>query len=84
MIKVLFACVHNTGRSQMAEAFFNELADTEKARGYSGGIEPATSMNPTVLEVMQEIGLDLVAKGHRPKLTSPDLVYEMDQVYSMG
>ena len=47
MITVLFACVHNTGRSQMAEAFFNRLADPTKARAVSGGTEPAKGMNPT-------------------------------------
>lgn len=84
MKKVLFACVHNTGRSQMAEAFFNRAADPIKARGFSGGVEPATGMNPTVLEVMREVGLDLEAEGHRPKLAAPELVADMDLVYSMG
>lgn len=84
MKQVLFACVHNTGRSQMAEAFFNRLADPAKARAHSGGVEPAAEMNPTVLAVMREAGVDLVAEGHRPKLASPELVKEMDHVYSMG
>lgn len=84
MKEILFACVHNTGRSQMAEAFFNRLADPAKARGVSAGVEPATEMNQAVLEAMRELGIDLAAEGHRPKLATPELVREMDHVYSMG
>lgn len=84
MITVLFACVHNTGRSQMAEAFFNRLADPAKARAISGGTEPATGMNPTVVEVMQEAGIDLVAEGHHPKLADLGRLAEGDRPISMG
>lgn len=84
MRKVLFACVHNTGRSQMAEAFFNRLADPSKARAISGGTEPATGMNPTVLEVMKEVGIDLVAEGHHPKIANLDDLAEGDRAISMG
>jgi arsenate reductase len=59
MFKVIFACVHNAGRSQMAAAFFNELADREKATAISAGTEPGTRVYPKVLAVMQEIGIDL-------------------------
>lgn len=84
MKQVLFACVHNTGRSQMAEAFFNRLADPTKARALSGGTEPATEMNATVLEVMKEVGFDLVAEGHRPKIADLDALNEGDRPVSMG
>lgn len=84
MKKVLFACVHNTGRSQMAEAFFNRMADPTKGRAISGGTEPATGMNPTVLEVMKEVGIDLVAEGHRPKIANLDELSEGDRAISMG
>lgn len=84
MIKVLFACVHNTGRSQMAEAFFNRIADPTKARAVSGGTEPATGMDPTVLEVMKEVGIDLVAEGHHPKIADLDELTEGDRAISMG
>jgi len=84
MTTVLFACVHNTGRSQMAEAFFNQLADPTKARAISGGTEPTTGMNPTVLAVMQEVGIDLVARGHHPKLADLDALKEGDRAISMG
>lgn len=84
MKHVLFACVHNTGRSQMAEAFFNRLADPAKARGLSGGTEPATEMNPTVLAVMKEVGIDLVAEGHHPKIADLEALKEGDRALSMG
>ncbi len=84
MKHVLFACVHNTGRSQMAEAFFNRMADPAKARALSGGTEPATGMNPTVLEVMKEVGIDLVAEGHHPKIADLDALQAGDRAISMG
>jgi arsenate reductase len=84
MKTVLFACVHNTGRSQMAEAFFNRLADPAKARAISGGTEPATEMNATVLAVMNEVGIDMVAQGHRPKIADPEALQVGDRPISMG
>jgi arsenate reductase len=84
MKHVLFACVHNTGRSQMAEAFFNRLADPAKARAISGGTEPATAMNPTVIQVMMEVGIDLIAEGHHPKIAELDALAEGDRAISMG
>jgi arsenate reductase len=60
MIKVLFVCMHNAGRSQMAAAFFNELADKEKARAISAGIKPATTVYLEALVAMQEIGIEIV------------------------
>lgn len=59
MTTVLFACVQNAGRSQIAAAFFNQLADPEKARALSGGTAPARAVHPEVIEVMREAGLDL-------------------------
>lgn len=84
MKRVLFACVHNTGRSQMAEAFFNRIADPSKAQAISGGTEPATEMNPTVIDVMQEVGISLIAQGHRPKLANLEELSEGDRAISMG
>ncbi len=84
MTTVLFACVHNTGRSQMAEAFFNRLADPAKARAISGGTEPATEMNQAVVAVMRELGIDLVAEGHRPKIADLAQLREGDRPISMG
>jgi arsenate reductase len=56
---VMFACVHNAGRSQMAAAFFNRLADPAKARAISAGTRPATRVHPEVLATMREIGISL-------------------------
>lgn len=84
MRTILFACVHNTGRSQMAEAFFNRLADPARARAISGGTEPATEMNATVVAAMQEVGVDLLAEGHRPKIADPDALNPGDRSISMG
>jgi len=58
---VLFACVHNAGRSQMAAAFFNALSDPEKARAISAGTEPAEHVHPEVVDGMREVGIDLSA-----------------------
>ena len=59
MITVLFACVHNAGRSQMAAALFNRVADPAKARAISAGTEPGTRVHPEVVSAMQEVGIDL-------------------------
>jgi arsenate reductase len=61
MKTVLFACVHNAGRSQMAAALFNSLADPVKARALSAGTEPGPAVHPEVVAVMNEIGIDLSA-----------------------
>ena len=63
MRRVLFVCIHNSARSQMAEAFLNELCP-EFFEAHSAGLEPGT-LNPLVVEVMREIGLDISA--HRSK-----------------
>ena len=69
MKTVIFACVHNAGRSQMAAAFFNTLADPARARALSAGTTPGDRVHPEVVAVMREEGIDL--SGARPqKLTS--------------
>lgn len=59
MKTVIFACVQNAGRSQMAAAFFNMLAEPSKAHAISAGTEPGARVHPEVLEVMREVGIDL-------------------------
>ena len=59
MRTVIFACVHNAGRSQMAAAFFNAMTDAKKARAISAGTHPADRVHPEVIEVMREVGIDL-------------------------
>ena len=61
MITVVFACVHNAGRSQMAAAFFNALADPARGRAVSAGTQPADRVNPVVVEAMRETGVDVSA-----------------------
>jgi arsenate reductase (thioredoxin) len=68
MHKVIFACVHNAGRSQMAAAFFNQLADPLKAEAISAGTEPSLRVHPEVIAVMHEVGIDL-SKATPQKLT---------------
>jgi len=63
---VIFACVHNAGRSQMAAAFFNELADPQLARAQSAGTQPASRVHPEALAIMSEFGIDL--SGIQPHL----------------
>lgn len=61
MNTVLFACVHNAGRSQMAAAWFNLLSHPDKARAISAGTQPAPRVHPEVVAVMNEVGVDLSA-----------------------
>jgi arsenate reductase len=69
MKTVLFACVHNAGRSQMAAAWFNLLAEPTKARAMSAGTEPGLRVHPQVVTAMSEVGVDLSATS-TSKLTT--------------
>jgi arsenate reductase len=82
MKTVVFACVHNAGRSQMAAAIFNRLADAERARAISAGTEPGERVHPEVVTVMRELGVDLSAV-HPTKLTD-DLASSADLLITMG
>lgn len=68
MKRIVFACVHNAGRSQMAAAFFNRLADPRQAQAISAGTEPAAQVHPEVQRAMAEVGIDL-AHARPTKLT---------------
>ncbi len=81
MKKVLFVCVHNAGRSQMAEALFNHYA-TGKAQAFSAGTQPASHVNSTVAEAMREVGIDISAQ--RPKMLTIEMLDEADRVITMG
>ena len=70
MVTVLFACVHNAGRSQMAAAWFNRLVDASKARAASAGTQPAEQVHPVVVEAMREVGIDLSTARPRRLTTS--------------
>jgi arsenate reductase len=82
MITVLFACVHNAGRSQMAAAFFNALANPMRAHGVSAGTQPGAQVHPEVLEVMREVGIDL--SSVKPQKLTPQLAREAKVLITMG
>jgi arsenate reductase len=82
MKTVIFACVHNAGRSQMAAAFFNALTDGGRARALSAGTQPGTRVHPEVLEAMKEIGIDLSAA--KPTLLTDTLAQGAELLITMG
>ncbi|MFY9345437.1 MAG: arsenate reductase ArsC [Planctomycetota bacterium] len=79
---VLFACVHNAGRSQMAAALFNQLADPAKARAVSAGTQPALRVHAEVVAAMQEIGIDL--RTARPTVLTHELARSAHLLVTMG
>ncbi len=82
MITVIFACVHNAGRSQMSAALFNRFADPTKARAISAGTRPAGRVHPEVVEVMNEIGIDL--SSARPQRLTAELARDAQWLVTMG
>ena len=79
---VLFACVHNAGRSQMAAALFDLAADARTARAVSAGTQPARAVHAEVIAVMREIGVDLSAV--QPRLLTDSLAASVDLLVTMG
>ena len=82
MTTVIFACVHNAGRSQMAAAFFNALADPARARAISAGTQPAAHVHPGVVDAMGEIGIDL--RDATPTLLTDALAARAQLLVTMG
>jgi arsenate reductase len=82
MKTVIFACVHNAGRSQMAAAFFNARADPGLARAISAGTQPGERVHPEVVEVMREVGIDL--SGARPQKLTDALARTGSLLVTMG
>ena len=78
---VLFVCVHNAGRSQMAAAFLTHLAG-DRVAVKSAGSAPANSINPAVVAALQEIGIDI--SHEQPKVLTTSAVEESDVVITMG
>jgi len=78
---VLFVCVHNAARSQMAEAFFNAMTGG-RHRGMSAGSQPSDRVNPTAVRAMAEMGIDI--RGRRPKRLTGEMVEMADKVVIMG
>jgi arsenate reductase (thioredoxin) len=79
--EVLFVCVHNAGRSQMAAAFLQRAA-SERVIVRSAGTEPADRLNPSVVQAMAEVGIDL--SSERPKSLQDEAVRQADVVITMG
>jgi arsenate reductase (thioredoxin) len=79
--EILFVCVHNAGRSQMAAGLLHRKAG-DSVRVISAGSEPADQLNPAVVEAMEEVGVDISAE--RPKKLEDDMVRESDVVITMG
>lgn len=84
MKTVLYVCVHNAGRSQMAEAFTNALARERgiAVRALSAGTEGGASLNPLAADAMAEIGIPL--EGHFPKILTQEMADSADRIVTMG
>lgn len=82
MTTVLFACVHNAGRSQMAAAWFNLFADPAHARAVSAGTQPGAHVHPEVVAVMQEVGVDL--SGMPTTKLTEDIAGQAGLLVTMG
>ncbi len=78
---VLFVCVHNAGRSQMAAAFLTHLSEGA-VEVRSAGSEPADQINPAAVQAMAEVGIDITAE--KPKILTDQAVRESDVVITMG
>jgi len=81
MRSVLFVCVHNSSRSQMAEAFFNYLAG-RRARAISAGTMPTDRVQPEMVQAMAEVGIDISAQ--QPKLLTAEMIQGAGRVITMG
>ena len=82
MTTVLFACVHNAGRSQIAAALFNTHADPNTARAISAGTHPASSVHPEVVTAMRQRGIDVSAAI--PQKLTPELASTANWLITMG
>lgn len=81
MKTILFICIHNSGRSQMAEAFFNHLAGG-RAKAISAGSQPGDRVNPVAVKVMLESGIDI--SKNKPKLLTAEMMQGIDLAIIMG
>ena len=82
MNTVIFACVHNAGRSQMAAALFNALADKTRARAVSAGTQPGERVHPEVVVAMAELGIDV--SGAKPRCLTLELAKQGSLLVTMG
>jgi arsenate reductase len=82
VITVLFACVHNAGRSQIAAALFNKYADPGQAVAISAGTQPAARVHPEVIAAMRSRGIDLTSQA--PRKLTPEVAATADWLITMG
>ncbi len=82
MTTIIFACVHNAGRSQMAAALFNRWANPAKARAISAGTQPGERVHPEVVEVMREEDFDLATA--KPQKLTAELAADAQWLVTMG
>ncbi len=82
MERVIFACVHNAGRSQIAAAFFADMADPARAHAISAGTQPGDRVHPEVVVAMREVGIDL--SGKQPQLLTDELARAASLLVTMG
>ncbi len=82
MQTIIFACVHNAGRSQMSAAFFNQYADPAKALAISAGTQPAERVHPVVVEAMLEVGVDL--RDAKPQKLTSEVASKAALLVTMG
>jgi arsenate reductase len=80
--KIIFACVHNAGRSQMAAAWFNQLAERTLAYAVSAGTHPGERVHPEVVEAMREVGVELA--GQKPQRLDSSLLQDATMLITMG
>jgi protein-tyrosine-phosphatase len=78
---VLFLCVHNAGRSQMGAGFMRSLG-ADRVRVFSGGSEPASKVNPSAVEAMREVGINIA--DYVPQKWSMEMLHDVDVVVTMG
>lgn len=81
MKRVVFVCIHNSGRSQMAEAFAKRIGEG-KVIAESAGTEPGDALNPQAVAAMEEIGYDM--SDHHPKVMTGEMVQQADRIITMG
>ncbi|KAF8976355.1 hypothetical protein BGZ46_008330 [Entomortierella lignicola] len=82
MTVILFACIHNAGRSQMAAAFFNKHSTQKGIKGISAGTNPASEVHKVVREIMLEVGIDL--SQIKPVKLTPELAQTVTTIVTMG
>ena len=80
-LKIFYLCVENAGRSQMAEAFFKKYSKNQ-FNIISAGTSPSSNLNPVVVSVMAEIGIDL--QNQQPQLLSPSMIKNSNKTVNMG